>query len=72
MTCTGRCYALDFLGVMEGEKHFKQSGVKITVLKKKSEEPRNESVIEIEANEFLKFIKYSIVEQYISCQPRFP
>ena len=60
MTRSGRCYAPEFSRVKEKEKHVEQNGVKITISKrKKSEEPRNEPVIEVEANEFLKFIKHN-------------
>ena len=57
---------LDFSRVKEWEECAEQSGVKVTISKKKGEELVNEPVIEAEANEFLKFIKYneySIVEQ---------
>ena len=66
MTCSGRCYASDFSREKEWEGHVEHNGVKVTISKKKNEEPRNELVTEAEANEFFKFIKhneYSIVEQ---------
>ena len=65
MTCSGQYYASNFSRVKEGEEHVEQTGVKVTISKKKGEEPRNKPVIEAKANEFLKFIKhskYSIVE----------
>ena len=68
LTRSGRCYILGLSGVKQREKHIEQSGVEVTILKKKGKEPLNESVTETETetNEFLKFIKhseYSIVEQ---------
>ena len=66
MTRSGRCYALDLLGVKEGEERTEQSGVEAIILKKKGKESLNEPVTEAEANEFFKFIRhseYSIVEQ---------
>ena len=50
----------------EEETFAENEGMKIAVLKKKDKEPINELVTELEADEFLKFIKhseYSIVEQ---------
>ena len=47
-------------------KFYKNEGIKITISKKKDKKPINELVTEMEADEFLKFIKhseYSIVEQ---------
>ena len=35
IACNGRCYALDFSGVKEGEEHAEQNGVKVTILKKR-------------------------------------
>ena len=68
LTHSGRCYAPNLSEVKEGEECTEQSGVEVTILKKKGKEPLNESVTETETetNEFLKFIKhseYSIVEQ---------
>ena len=65
LTRSGRCYASGLLGVKGGEEGTEQSDVAVTILKKKGKEPLNEPVFEVEANEFLKFIKhseYSIVE----------
>ena len=50
----------------KGKGSIKNEGMKIAASKKKDKEPINEPVTELEANEFLKFIKhseYSIVEQ---------
>ena len=66
LTCSGRCYVLSLSGVKRGEKGTEQSNVEVTILKKKGKELLNELVFEVEANEFLKFIKhseYNIVEQ---------
>ena len=66
MTRSSRCYALINSRAREGESSIENGGIKITALKRKDKEPINESVTEVEANEFLKFIKhseYSIVEQ---------
>ena len=67
MTRSGRCYAPVTSGTKEGEGSTKKNeGMKITVSKKKDKESINEPVTELEADEFLKFIKhseYSIVEQ---------
>ena len=66
MTRNGQCYALNFSKAKGVEEHDEQSGVKVTISKKKGEELTNQPVIEAEANDFLKFIKhneYSIVEQ---------
>ena len=65
LTCSGRCYALGLSGVKGGEEGTERSDIEISVLKKKGKEPLNEPVSEVEANEFLKFIKhneYIIVE----------
>ena len=48
------------------ETSTENEGMKIAALKKKDKEPINEPITEMEADEFLKFIKhseYSIVEQ---------
>ena len=66
MTRSGRCYAPSSSGVKEMETSPDNEGIKITVSKKKDKEPINEPITEMEADEFLKFIKhseYSIVEQ---------
>ena len=66
MTRSDRCYAPITTEVKEGEGFIENEGVKIAASKKKDKKPINEPVIEMEANEFLKFIKhseYSIVEQ---------
>ena len=66
MTRNGRCYAPVSLGAKKGKTSTENDGMKIATSKKKDNEPINEPVIEMEANEFLKFIKhseYSIVEQ---------
>ena len=66
MTHSGRCYASINSGTREGESFTENGGIKITASKRKDKEPINEPVIEVEVNEFLKFIKhseYNIVEQ---------
>ena len=66
MTRNGRCYAPISTEVREGESFAENGKVKIAAPKKKDKELINEPVTEMEANEFLKFIKhseYSIVEQ---------
>ena len=66
MTRNRRCYAPVTTEVREGESFAENGGVKIAASKRKDKESSNEPVIEMEANEFLKFIKhseYSIVEQ---------
>ena len=66
MTRNGRCYASVTTEVRERESFAKNGGVKIAASKKKDKEPINEPVIDLEGDEFLKFIKhseYSIVEQ---------
>ena len=66
MTRNGRCYASDFSKGKGIDEFGEQSGVRITISKRKDEEITNEPVTEAEANEFLKFIKhseYSIIEQ---------
>ena len=65
MTRSGRCYALVISGAKERETFTENEGMKVAASKKKDKEPINESVTEMEADEFLKFIKhseYSIVE----------
>ena len=65
MTCNRQCYAPVTIEVRKGESFVKNERVKIAAPKKKDKEPINEPVTEMEANEFLKFIKhseYSIVE----------
>ena len=65
MTHSGRCYALVTSGVKKGESFVINKRIKIAASKKKDKEPINELVTEMEADEFLKFIKhseYSIVE----------
>ena len=66
MTRSGRCYALNTSKAKEVETSTENEGIKIAAAKKKDKEPINEPVTEMEADEFLKFIKhseYSIVEQ---------
>ena len=66
LTRSGRCYAPGLSGVKKWEEGTEHSGVEAPVLRKKGKEPLNEQVTKIEANEFLKFIKYSeysIMEQ---------
>ena len=66
MTGSGRCYASSLSRVKKGEEGTEQSDIEVIVLKKKGKESLNEPVSEVEANEFLKFIKhneYIIVEQ---------
>ena len=65
MTRSGRCYAPITIEVREGESSAENGGVEIAASKKKDKESINEPVTEMEADEFLKFIKhseYSIVE----------
>ena len=65
MTHSGRCYVSVITEVREKESSAENGGVKIVASKKKDKEPINEPVTELEADEFLKFIKhseYSIVE----------
>ena len=66
MTRSSRCYAPITTEVREGESSTENGGVKIAASKNKDKELINEPVTEMEADEFLKFIKhseYSIVEQ---------
>ena len=66
MTRSGCCYAPINSRTREGESSTENGGIKIAALKRKDKEPINEPVIEMEEDEFLKFIKhseYSIVEQ---------
>ena len=66
MTRNGRCYAPITTKAKKGASSAKNGGVKIAASKRKDKEPINEPVTELEADEFLKFIKhseYSIVEQ---------
>ena len=56
---------LGYFRSKKGETSTENKGMKIVASKKKDKEPINEPVIEMEADEFLKFIKhseYSIVE----------
>ena len=65
MTHSRRCYAPITLGAKKGEASIEDEGMKIAASKNKDKEPINESVTEMEADEFLKVIKhneYSIVE----------
>ena len=65
MTHSGQCYAPITSGAKEGEGFTKNKGIKIVASKRKDKEPINEPVTELEADEFLNFIKhseYSIVE----------
>ena len=66
MTRSDRCYAPVTSRAKEGETSTENEEMKIAASKKKDKEPINELVIELKADEFLKFIKnseYSIVEQ---------
>ena len=66
MTRSGQCYASITSGAKEREGSIENEGIKIATSKRKDKEPINEPVTEMEADEFLKFIKhseYSIVEQ---------
>ena len=75
MTRSGRCYAPVNLEVKEGKESIKRGRVKTTILKGKGKEVINESVTEVEVNEFLKFIKYSeysIVEQLHKMPAKIP
>ena len=66
MTRSGRCYAPGTSGTKEVETSPDNEEMKIAASKKKDKEPINEPITEMEADEFLKFIKhseYSIVEQ---------
>ena len=51
MTRNDQCYTPNFLRVKEGEKRVEKSAID------KDEWPRNKLITEVEANEFLKFIK---------------
>ena len=65
MTRSGRCYASVNSEAKERENSTENGGIKIATPKRKDKEPINKSVTEVEANEFLKFIKnseYNIVE----------
>ena len=65
MTRSGQFYAPINSGTREGESSTENGGIKIAAPKRKDREPINEPVIEMEADEFLEFIKhseYSIVE----------
>ena len=65
MTHSGRCYASITTEAKEGEGSTENKGIKIATSKRKDKESINEPVTELEADEFLKFIKhseYSIVE----------
>ena len=65
MTHSERCYAPVTSGAKEGETFTENEGMKIAPSKKKDKETINEPVTEMEADEFLKFIKhseYSIME----------
>ena len=59
VTRSGRCYAPVTSRAKEGETSAENEGIKITALKRKDKEPINEPVTELEADEFLKFIKHS-------------
>ena len=59
MTRSGRCYAPGTSGIKEVETSTKNEGIKIAASKKKDKEPINEPVTEMEADEFLKFIKHN-------------
>ena len=61
-----RCYASVTTEVREGESSIENEGINVAASKRKDKEPINEPITELEADEFLKFIKhseYSIVEQ---------
>ena len=49
LTHSGRCYAPGLTGVKGGEEGAEQSGVEVTVLKKKGKEPLNKPISEVEA-----------------------
>ena len=59
MIHSGQCYAPINLGTREGESSTDNGGIKMAALKRKDKEPINEPVTEMEADEFLKFIKHS-------------
>ena len=59
MTRSGRCYAPGTSGEKEVETSTENEGMKIAASKKKDKEPINELVNEMEADEFLKFIKHN-------------
>ena len=66
MTRSRRCYASINSETKEGESSIENGRLKIVAPKRKDKEPINELVTEMEADEFLKFIKhneYSIIEQ---------
>ena len=65
MTRSGRCYALINPEIKEGESSATNERTKIAASKRKDKKSINEPVTEMEADEFLKFIKhseYNIVE----------
>ena len=75
MTRSGRCYAPDTSKAKEVETSTKNEGMKIAASKRKDKKPINEPVTEMEADEFLKFIKhseYSIVDSCTSYQLKYP
>ena len=59
MTRSGRCYAPITSEAKKGETSTENERMKIATSKKKDKESINEPVIEMEADEFLKFIKHS-------------
>ena len=66
MTRSGQCYAPINSEIRKGKSFIENGGIKIAASKRKDKESINEPVTEMEADEFLKFIKhseYSIVEQ---------
>ena len=74
MTRSDRCYTPINSGTRKGESSTGNGGIKIAAPKKKDKVPINEPATEVEANEFLKFIKhseYNIVE-HTSYQLRYP
>ena len=74
MTHSGRCYAPINSRIKERGSSTENGGIKIATPKNKDKEPINESITEIKADEFLKFIKhseYNIVE-HTSYQLRYP
>ena len=73
MTCSDSCYASSLIGVGQRDENVEGKGTKIAKTRKQKEKTVilppakiNASITEVEASEFLKFIKYSeynVVEQ---------
>ena len=66
MTHSGRCYAPINSRIREGESSTKNKGIKIAAPKKKDKESINEPITELKANEFINFIKHSVITVFCS------